>query len=217
MSASDDQQQRLRAAYEARQQEIKEAAERIYSERGADLEGRAAARDLSPLPDPEEHKAAAREMAQVLAERGVRTGNFDWRDHPGVPDEGIKRAEEKRAEQELKAESALDQPGEPRSELAAHQPEATPEREAAHDAVREPEIAQEMQLPSASEDLKQEQDQGQQPEAGGKRLRFYEDLERDHAKALEKREESKEQGQGGEKKLTFFEDRNPSQGHGIEH
>jgi hypothetical protein len=107
----------------------------------------------------------------------------------------------------------------------------TPEREAEQDPQRQPELAQESRQAQSYAELKQEHagggarnspqepEQAQQPEAGGKRLRFYEDLERDHAKALEKgekREESKEQGQG-EKKLAFFEDRDPSQNHGLEH
>lgn len=183
-------------------------------------------------PPPNNYHLALQEKYMEQLELGEASAKQDWERIDEIRAERAARGETLTTHDIRRAEGAfhdfeLRETARERNQPLVFEPK-TPEREAAHDAVREPEIAQEMQLPSASDDLKQqhaeasarqpqEQDQGQQPEAGGKRLRFYEDLERDHAKALEKREESKEQGQGGEKKLTFFEDRNPSQGHGHEH
>lgn len=244
MATNDQQQQQLRDAYEARQNEIREAAARIYQARGDDLEKQAAIRDLDPMPDPQAHREAAHEMAQVLAENGVRSPNFEESDLRGVPEEGIRRAEEKRAAQEQAAEQAPGQENEPRSEPSAHQPEATPERQAEADPAREPvrsyadlkreHSGQETELPRKQlefaedraparsyADLKREHEEagGRGGEDGRKKLEFAEDREAERAPESERNDEGAQKRDQSDqpRQLSFHEDRNPAHKQGIEH
>lgn len=103
-----------------RQQQIDTAVDRILEERGADLEKQAAIRDLNVMPDPEQHKEAAAEMARELARRGVRSGNFslssDYRD---VADLGIERARQARINREQEGLAAIPEPSQHQEEAAS--------------------------------------------------------------------------------------------------
>jgi hypothetical protein len=94
-----------RRADEERKRLIAECAAQIRVEHGAELERQAVIRLVE---SPETREAAADEMARMLAERGARPGNLDWRDHREVPDEAIGKVfavEEASRRRELEAEA----------------------------------------------------------------------------------------------------------------
>jgi hypothetical protein len=98
-----------RRADEEKERLIAERAAQIKAEHGPELERQAEIRLIENL---ETRKAAADEMARILAERGVRPGNIDWRDHREVPDEAIGKvlaAHEQDPRQQREAEEARKQ------------------------------------------------------------------------------------------------------------
>jgi hypothetical protein len=76
---------------------VKEAEARIVVERGPAIEMLVKAHGVD---DPELLGAAVSETAKILVGKGVRSGNFEFRDHPGVIEQGIGRAETAIAERE---------------------------------------------------------------------------------------------------------------------
>jgi hypothetical protein len=205
MSAQGDQQQEaLRKAFDARQDEIDAAAKRILAERGPDLEKQAAIHesDLSVIPDPAMHKAAAEEMAHIIAERGVQNGNFSLSDYRDVPAEAVQRAEAARDEREQGVEPPAQDPTS-KSELS------TEHREATQDRAANREIGTYADLTREHSEIVARLEAGEDLDAGEKKLRFFEDHEQENARAIgddKGRPElsTQEQSEPGEKRLRFY-------------
>ncbi|MEJ0051720.1 MAG: hypothetical protein WDN02_11050 [Methylovirgula sp.] len=229
----DEQQKRLKAEREYKQNEIEKAEQRLFERSGQALKDWATTHDYDLPSDPDKQQAVAREMAHLLAERGVRTGNLDLvdqKDHRDVPDEAIRRVEEREQNPEPPGQDKS-----PKSELSARQPEGTPERQ--------PESDPERQQPQSYADLKLENARGlgqgqeqqeaepshpqlectgaeeptrEKPELFDQRepVRTYADLKQEHADIIGRSEESLPMEEPGRKKLEFFEDRENQQEHG---
>jgi len=188
MSQSIDQrQQQLRNAFEYHQQQIKLATERILEERGVDLERQVEMRELGPADaqiDPQFRQEAAEEMARELAQRGVRSGNFNLNDYRDVPDLGINRAEMARniREEELGLEHGADR--ETSAQGIDHDPER---REARTYADLKREHADAISSDLSGQSSEQEHDPiefAEDREQESRPDRKYAELERAHAAAI---------------------------------